>query len=173
MYLFTIRFIREVFKIIIIGKGIPLVKDNIDTDQIIPAEYCLSTKRESFASALFGRWRKDEKFVLNDPAYSNSTILVAGRSFATGSSREYAVWAIKDYGFKVVIAENFGEIFYKNAIINKVLPIKMKYTDIENIWSLLKVDNDAEIKIDLEKEKVFLMRGNLKYNYQLYLKKDI
>ncbi|HFD6321259.1 TPA: hypothetical protein ACF5J8_000435, partial [Staphylococcus aureus] len=67
----------------------------------------------------------------------------------------------------------FGEIFYKNAIINKVLPIKMKYTDIENIWSLLKVDNDAEIKIDLEKEKVFLMRGNLKYNYQLYLKKDI
>lgn len=157
---------------IINGKGIPLVKDDIDTDQIIPAEYCFTTKREDFSEALFGRWRKEKDFILNNKLYSNASILVVGKSFATGSSREYAAWAIKDYGFEVIIAENFGEIFYKNAIINKILPLKMNYDDIKILWKALKNNCNEELTVDVNTGSLYL--NEAMYNFHIsdfYLKK--
>ncbi|UOF90066.1 3-isopropylmalate dehydratase small subunit [Fodinisporobacter ferrooxydans] len=136
------------------GFGLPLLRNNIDTDQIIPARFCYQPKRIGHGGSLFGDWRLDPSFVLNDPSYSGATILVAGREFATGSSREYAVWAIKDYGFKVVIAQSFGDIFYKNAIINDLLPLKTTEQGIESLWSILSRNPKTLIKIDLENETI-------------------
>lgn len=139
---------------IISGTGVPLKKNNIDTDQIIPAEFCLSIQRESFSKALFGRWRKEENFILNNESYNDGTILVVGKSFATGSSREYAVWALKDYGFKIIVAENFGEIFYKNSIINKLLPLKVEYKTIKKIWNILENDSKAKLEFNLKRNEL-------------------
>ncbi|UIR30728.1 3-isopropylmalate dehydratase small subunit [Priestia flexa] len=136
------------------GQGVPLFRNNIDTDQIIPARFCYQAKRSGHGNSLFGDWREDPSFVLNDSRYSEGTILVAGREFATGSSREYAVWAIKDYGFKVVIAQSFGDIFYKNAIINDLLPLKTTEQGIETLWSILVRNPNALIEIDLEAETI-------------------
>jgi len=136
------------------GCGVPLLRNNVDTDQIIPARYCYKPQRVGHADSLFGNWRQDPSFVLNDPNYAGNTILVAGREFATGSSREYAVWAIKDYGFKVVIAESFGDIFYKNAILNDVLPLKTTEQGVETLWEILGRDPQAVIHIDLDKETI-------------------
>ncbi|GEO28051.1 3-isopropylmalate dehydratase small subunit [Alicyclobacillus acidoterrestris] len=136
------------------GRGVPLFRNNIDTDQIIPARFCYKAKRVGHADSLFGDWRKDPSFVLNDPGYDGATILVAGREFATGSSREYAVWALKDYGFKVIIAQSFGDIFYKNAIINDLLPLKTTEKGIESLWDIIVRSPEALIKIDLEVENI-------------------
>lgn len=134
------------------GYGIPLLKNNIDTDQIIPARFCYEPKRTGYKDALFGNWREDPSFILNNPDYNEASILIAGYGFATGSSREYAVWAIKDYGFKVVIAKSFGEIFYKNAILNDVLPLKVSTESINIIWEVLTNNPKASIFIDLIKD---------------------
>lgn len=134
--------------------GVPLFRNNIDTDQIIPARFCYKAKRSGHGESLFGDWRQDPSFVLNDPRYTDAKILVAGREFATGSSREYAVWAIKDFGFKVVIAQSFGDIFYKNAIINDLLPLKTTEEGIESLWNILVRNPKALIKIDLEAETI-------------------
>lgn len=138
------------------GYGVPLVRNNVDTDQIIPARFCYKAQRVGHADSLFGNWRQDPSFVLNDARYAGNTILVAGREFATGSSREYAVWAIKDYGFKVVIAESFGDIFYKNAILNDVLPLKTTEQGVETLWEILGRDPQASIRIDLDKETILI-----------------
>lgn len=136
------------------GRGVPLHRNNIDTDQIIPARFCYQAKRFGHGDSLFGDWRQDPSFVLNDPNYSDADILVAGRAFATGSSREYAVWAIRDYGFKAVIAQSFGDIFYKNAIINDLLPLKTTGQGIETLWRILDRDPKTLIDIDLKAETV-------------------
>jgi len=128
----------------------PLRRNNIDTDQIIPARFCSHVKRTGHGASLFGDWRQDPDFVLNDPSYRQATILVAAREFATGSSREYAVWAIKNYGFDVVIAQSFGDIFYKNAIINDLLPLKTTQEGIEWLWHC--IENDPSVSIDIELE---------------------
>jgi len=132
------------------GQGMPLRRNNIDTDQIIPARFCNHVKRTGHGGSLFGDWRQSSDFVLNDPRYRQATILVAAREFATGSSREYAVWAIKNYGFDVVIAQSFGDIFYKNAIINNLLPLKTTEEGIECLWSCIESDPSMPIAIELE-----------------------
>ncbi|MDQ0416090.1 3-isopropylmalate/(R)-2-methylmalate dehydratase small subunit [Croceifilum oryzae] len=143
------------------GYGMPLVRNNVDTDQIIPARFCYQPKRIGHGESLFGNWRQDPSFVLNDPRYSDATILVAGSEFATGSSREYAVWAIKDYGFQVVIAESFGDIFYKNAIINDLLPLQTTEEGIELLWETLIHAPKSNIQIDLEKEVICFEGGSV------------
>ncbi|MGD6740058.1 3-isopropylmalate dehydratase small subunit [Photobacterium leiognathi subsp. mandapamensis] len=137
------------------GRGMPLKKNNIDTDQIMPARFCYKPTRRGHEHSVFGDWRVEADFVMNNPNYQRATILVAGREFATGSSREFAVWGLKDWGFKVVIAPSFGDIFYKNASINDLLPIMLDERDVETLWKLLLEDHYTEINIDLEKECVF------------------
>ncbi|HBF31887.1 3-isopropylmalate dehydratase small subunit [Rhizobium sp.] len=146
---------------LITGKGMPLHRSDIDTDQIIPARFCYSTERTGFGTGLFGDWREDPDFVLNNPAYNKATVLVAGSAFATGSSREYAVWALKDYGFKVIIAESFGDIFTRNAVINDLLPIKVSAHAIKKIWQEIEANPETELVTDLETMKVSI--GNISF----------
>ncbi|TCP66543.1 3-isopropylmalate dehydratase small subunit [Baia soyae] len=153
------------------GYGMPLVQNNVDTDQIIPARFCYQPKRVGHGESLFGNWRQDPSFVLHDPRYSDATILVAGREFATGSSREYAVWAIKDYGFQVVIAQSFGDIFYKNAIINDLLPLKTTEQGIESLWDALHDNPKSAIHIDLENEVIRFEGGTSPAMMDLHFKK--
>ncbi|MCC8368344.1 3-isopropylmalate dehydratase small subunit [Xenorhabdus sp. PB61.4] len=142
--------IRNIYR----GRGMPLVKNNIDTDQIMPARFCYRHTRRGHDNSVFGDWREDANFIMNNPNYQRATILVTGREFATGSSREYAVWGLKDWGFKVIIAPSFGDIFYKNASINDLLPIILNESDIEIIWEMLFDDYYMEISIDLHHEIV-------------------
>lgn len=145
------------------GRGMPLKKNNIDTDQIMPARFCYKATRNGHENSVFGDWRLEPDFIINNPSYQRSTILVAGREFATGSSREFAVWGLKDWGFKVIIASSFGDIFYKNASGNDLLPIILKDDDIEDIWEMLLNDHYTEISIDLEnhtvlvKDRIFIL----------------
>ncbi len=138
------------------GQGMPMYRNDIDTDQIIPARFCYHVKRTGHGDSLFGDWRQDPQFVLNDPRYRRATILVAGREFATGSSREYAVWAVKDYGFNVVIAQSFGDIFYRNAIINDLLPLKTTADGIEALWRNIEHDPATLIDIDLNADTIIV-----------------
>src|SRR6201995_4390101 len=107
------------------GHVLPLQRSNVDTDQIIPAEYLKRVNRVGFGDGLFAAWREDPSFVLNQPAYADATVLVAGTDFGIGSSREHAVWALVDYGFRVVIAPRFGDIFRNNATKAGLLPVQL------------------------------------------------
>ncbi len=134
---------------------VPLPVENIDTDQIIPARYLSATSREGFGEKLFYDWRYDRdgkpvmSFVLNNPLYSGS-ILVAGRNFGCGSSREHAVWALYDYGFRAVISSFFADIFKNNALNNGLLPIVIPDEDLENLFMLIQKDPGMKVKISLD-----------------------
>lgn len=136
------------------GIGVPLRQSNVDTDQIIPAVYLKRITKTGFDDALFSSWRKDPDFVLNQPEYKNGTVLVAGPDFGTGSSREHAVWALKDYGFRVVIASRFADIFYGNSGKQGLLTAKVAQTDVELIWKELENTPGAEVTVDLENRTV-------------------
>src|SRR5487761_675009 len=118
------------------GRAVPLRRTNVDTDQIIPAVYLKRVTRDGFGDGLFAAWREDPSFVLNQPRYQGTTILVAGRDFGTGSSREHAVWALLDYGFRVVIAPRFGDIFRTNSTKAGLLPVVLPNSDVEALQSL-------------------------------------
>lgn len=136
------------------GVGVPLKQSNVDTDQIIPAVYLKRITKTGFDDALFSSWRKDPEFVLNQPEYKHGTVLVAGPDFGTGSSREHAVWALKDYGFRVVIASRFADIFYGNSAKQGLLTAKVAQTDVELIWKELENTPGAEVTVDLEHRTV-------------------
>ena len=136
------------------GVGVPLKQSNVDTDQIIPAGYLKRITKTGFDDALFSSWRKDPEFVLNQPEYKHGTVLVAGPDFGTGSSREHAVWALKDYGFRVVIASRFADIFYGNSAKQGLLTAKVAQTDVELIWKELEKTPGAEVTVDLEHRTV-------------------
>ncbi len=136
------------------GVGVPLRQSNVDTDQIIPAVYLKRITKTGFDDALFSSWRKDPEFVLNQPGYKHGTVLVAGPDFGTGSSREHAVWALKDYGFRVVIASRFADIFYGNSAKQGLLTAKVAQTDVELIWKELENTPGAEVTVDLEHRTV-------------------
>ena len=119
------------------GVGVPLRRSNIDTDQIIPAVYLKRVTRTGFEDALFARWRTEPDFILNHDAYKNGSVLVAGPDFGTGSSREHAVWALHDYGFRAVLASRFGDIFRGNAGKGGLLTAQVEQSDIELIWKIL------------------------------------
>ena len=132
------------------GIGVPLRRSNIDTDQIIPAKFLKRVTRTGFEDALFARWREDPGFVLNDPVYGPGTVLVAGPDFGTGSSREHAVWALKDYGFRVVLSSRFGDIFRGNSGKAGLLAAQVDQKTIERLWQLLESEPGASVTVDLE-----------------------
>ncbi len=132
------------------GIGVPLRRSNVDTDQIIPAVYLKRVTRTGFDDALFAAWRKDESFVLNDPSYQNGSILVAGPDFGTGSSREHAVWALKDYGFRVVLAPKFADIFRGNAGKQGLVAGVISPEDCESLWKILESNPGTKLTVSLE-----------------------
>ena len=131
------------------GKVMPLRRSDVDTDQIIPAVYLKRVTRTGFEDGLFSAWRDDPAFVLNNPAHTGATILVAGPNFGTGSSRQHAVWALRDWGFKVVIAARFGDIFRGNALKEGLLPVQLDQKAVEALWDLADSEPDKQITVDL------------------------
>ena len=146
------------------GIGVPLRYSNVDTDQIIPAVYLKSVKRTGFQDGLFSNWRKDENFVLNQDPYKNGSVLFAGADFGTGSSREHAVWALGDYGFKAVFSSRFADIFRGNSGKAGMLTGLMEQEDIELIWKQLE-SGDTEVTVDLEARTV-TVGGNV-YSFDI------
>jgi 3-isopropylmalate/(R)-2-methylmalate dehydratase small subunit len=136
------------------GRVLPLRRSNVDTDQIIPAEYLKRVSRVGFGDGLFAAWREDPSFVLNQPAYDGATVLVAGTDFGIGSSREHAVWALVDYGFRVVIAPRFGDIFRNNATKAGLLPVRLPEDIVTALQDAAEADPSAEITVDLEAREV-------------------
>jgi 3-isopropylmalate/(R)-2-methylmalate dehydratase small subunit len=136
------------------GTGIPLRRSNVDTDQIIPAVYLKRVTRSGFEDGLFAAWRNDPDFVLNKPEYKSATILVAGVDFGTGSSREHAVWALQNYGFKVVISSRFADIFRGNSLKGGLLTVILPQNEVESLWSAIEADPSMNIAVDLESKSV-------------------
>ena len=136
---------------IITGTAIPLKRSDVDTDQIIPAEWLKRVERTGFEKGLFSTWRDDRDFVLNDERYAGATVLVAGPSFGVGSSREHAVWALQQYGFDAVIAPSFSDIFRNNCTKNGLAPVAVSMEAVQKIWDAIDADPTVEITIDMER----------------------
>lgn len=136
------------------GTAAPLRRSNVDTDQIIPAEYLKRITRHGFEDGLFSAWRKDDDFVLNRPEYAGVTILVAGPDFGTGSSREHAVWALQDYGFQVVISSRFADIFRGNSGKAGLLTALVDQEVVESLWALIEADPTTPVTVDLQAQTI-------------------
>jgi len=136
------------------GVAAPLRRSDVDTDQIIPAEYLKRVSRTGFADGLFNSWRADPSFVLNDPAYAQASVLVAGHRFGVGSSREHAVWALQDYGFRAVIAPSFGDIFRNNALKGGLLPVVLPDEAVDALWRHAEQAPGASLTVDLVAREV-------------------
>jgi len=136
------------------GTVMPLRRSDVDTDQIIPAVYLKRVTRTGFEDGLFSAWRDDPSFVLNNPAHAGASILVAGPNFGTGSSRQHAVWALRDWGFKAVIAPRFGDIFRGNALKEGLLPVQLELKAVEALWALADSEPDKQITVDLVAREV-------------------
>lgn len=136
------------------GVGVPLRRSNVDTDQIIPAVYLKRVTRSGFEDALFAAWRGDPAFVLNQPAYAQGSVLVAGPDFGTGSSREHAVWALQNYGFAVVISSRFADIFRGNSGKAGLLTAQVAQEDVELLWKLLEEDPGTQVTVDLQERTI-------------------
>jgi len=136
------------------GRALPLRRSNVDTDQIIPAEYLKRISRHGFEDALFAAWRQDPAFVLNDPRYTDVSVLVAGPDFGTGSSREHAVWALQDYGFEVVLSSRFADIFRGNSGKIGLLTAVVDQSVVEALWDLVEADPSTPVTVDLVERQV-------------------
>lgn len=136
------------------GIGVPLRRSNVDTDQIIPAVYLKRVSRTGFEDGLFAAWRQDPSFILNVEPFSRGTVLVAGPDFATGSSREHAVWALMNYGFRVVISSRFADIFRGNSAKQGLVAAQVAQPDVELLWKLLENEPGTEVTVDLEEKTV-------------------
>jgi 3-isopropylmalate/(R)-2-methylmalate dehydratase small subunit len=136
------------------GTVMPLRRSDVDTDQIIPAVYLKRITRTGFEDGLFSAWRDDPAFVLNNPAHSSASILVAGPNFGTGSSRQHAVWALRDWGFKTVVAPRFGDIFRMNALKEGLLPVQLDLAAVEALWAMAEAEPDKQITVDLAAREV-------------------
>jgi 3-isopropylmalate/(R)-2-methylmalate dehydratase small subunit len=136
---------------VITGTGVPLKRSDVDTDQIIPADWLKRVERTGFDKGLFSTWRDDRDFVLNDERYATATVLVAGPAFGVGSSREHAVWAIQQYGFEAVIAPSFSDIFRNNCTKNGLVPVVLDEAIVEAIWAAIEADPATEIVVDMER----------------------
>ena len=147
------------------GIGVPLRRSNVDTDQIIPAVYLKSVSRSGFEEGLFAGWRADPEFILNIPPYDKGSVLVAGPDFGTGSSREHAVWALSDYGFRVVIASRFADIFRGNSGKQGLLAAQVAYEDVERLWEVVEADPGIAVTVDLVERTVTV--GSLKVPFEI------
>ncbi len=137
-----------------VGTGVPLRRSNVDTDQIIPAVYLKRVTRSGFEDGLFAAWRSDPDFVLNQPEFKNGTVLVAGADFGTGSSREHAVWALQNYGFKVVISSRFANIFRGNSQKGGLLTILLSQSEVEDLWVAIEANPALSITVNLAAKSV-------------------
>ena len=137
-----------------VGSAVPLRRSNVDTDQIIPAVYLKRVTRNGFEDGLFSAWRNDPEFVLNQEQYKSATILIAGPEFGTGSSREHAVWALQNYGFKVVISSRFADIFRGNSLKSGLLTVVLPQADVEALWLAVEANPALSITVDLESRTV-------------------
>lgn len=136
------------------GKAVPLRRNNVDTDQIIPAVYMKRITRTGFEDGLFASWRRDPNFVLNRPEHAGANILIAGPDFGTGSSREHAVWALMDYGFRVVISPRFADIFRGNAAKSGLLAIQLNQQQVDQLWETVEAQPDLPINVDLDAQTI-------------------
>ena len=136
------------------GTAVPLRRSNVDTDQIIPAVYLKRVTRSGFEDGLFAAWRNDPEFVLNKTEYQNGTILVAGVDFGTGSSREHAVWALQNYGFKVIISSRFADIFRGNSAKGGLLTVILPQDQVEKLWEEIEREPSTQVTVDLEQRTV-------------------
>ncbi|RZS87021.1 3-isopropylmalate dehydratase small subunit [Motilibacter rhizosphaerae] len=136
------------------GTAVPLRRSNVDTDQIIPAVFLKRVTRTGFEDALFSAWRQDPEFVLNDPRFATGTVLVAGPDFGTGSSREHAVWALNDYGFRVVISSRFADIFRGNSLKQGLLTAQVDQSVVERLWDIVEADPTTEVTVDLQAKQI-------------------
>lgn len=132
------------------GTGVPLRRSNVDTDQIIPAVFLKRVTRSGFEDGLFSAWRNDPEFVLNQEAFKGGTVLVAGPDFGTGSSREHAVWALQNYGFKAVISSRFADIFRGNSLKGGLLTVIISQAEVEALWAAIESDPKTAITVDLD-----------------------
>jgi len=137
-----------------VGTALPLRRSNVDTDQIIPAVYLKRVTKSGFEDGLFAAWRNDPEFVLNKPEYAGATVLVAGVDFGTGSSREHAVWALQNYGFKAVLSSRFADIFRGNSQKAGLLTVVLPQESIEAIWAAIEADPKVSLTVDLEAKNV-------------------
>ena len=149
----------------ITGRGVPLPRRDIDTDQIIPSRYLKRIERTGFGEGLFAEWRADPAFVLNDPRYAGAQILITGANFGCGSSREHAAWALEDHGFRAVVAERFADIFRGNALKIGLLPIELPAETIEALVTA--VTTDPAISIDIDVAKRTLRCGRIAVSFPL------
>lgn len=150
------------------GIGVPLRRSNVDTDQIIPAVYLKRVTKTGFEDGLFSAWRSDPDFVLNRPAYSKGSVLVAGSDFGTGSSREHAVWALRDYGFQAVLSSRFADIFRGNAGKQGLVAAQLSQDDIEQIWKILEENPGSEITVDLVERQVHAGEATFRFDLDDY-----
>jgi len=150
------------------GAGIPLRRSNVDTDQIIPAVYLKRVTRSGFEDGLFAAWRNDPEFVLNKAEFKSATILVAGVDFGTGSSREHAVWALQNYGFKVVISSRFADIFRGNSLKGGLLTVILPQVEIEKLWAAIEADPTMSITVDLESKSVSYKNERISFDLDDY-----
>ena len=149
------------------GVGVPLRRSNVDTDQIIPAVYLKRVTRTGFEDGLFAAWRSDPEFVLNQPSYASGTVLVAGPDFGTGSSREHAVWALQNYGFKVVLSARFADIFRGNSGKAGLLAAQTDEKVIQALWSYVEDNPGGEITVDLESKTVRTADGSVEDSFDI------
>ncbi|HEX6683567.1 MAG TPA: 3-isopropylmalate dehydratase small subunit [Candidatus Limnocylindrales bacterium] len=133
-----------------IGTAVPLRRSNVDTDQIIPAVYLKRVTKTGFEDGLFSAWREDPGFVLNNPAYAGASVLIAGPEFGTGSSREHAVWALMDYGFRVVISPRYGDIFRGNSLKQGLLTVELPQEAVDALWDTVEQSPTTTVEVDLE-----------------------
>ena len=149
------------------GTGVPLRASNVDTDQIIPARYLKSVKRTGFSEGLFSNWRSDDNFVLNQAQFKDGSVLFAGSDFGTGSSREHAVWALSEYGFRAVFSSRFADIFRGNAGKSGLLTGLMEQEDIELIWKQLEA-GETQVTVDLEARTVMVGENTYRFDIDDY-----
>jgi 3-isopropylmalate/(R)-2-methylmalate dehydratase small subunit len=150
------------------GRVLPLRRSNVDTDQIIPAVYLRRVTRSGFEDGLFAAWRQDPDFVLNLPQYAGASILVAGPDFGTGSSREHAVWALQNYGFKAVLSPRFADIFRGNSLKGGLLTVELPATVVEQIWAAVEADPAIEVTVDLAARQVRWPGGEAAFELDEY-----
>ena len=150
------------------GAGVPLRRSNVDTDQIIPAVYLKRVTRSGFEDGLFSAWRNDPEFVLNQEAFKGGTVLVAGPDFGTGSSREHAVWALQNYGFKAVISSRFADIFRGNSLKGGLLTVIISQDEVEKLWATIEADPTTSITVDLDSRTVSYGSTNLSFDLDDY-----
>ena len=150
------------------GRVLPLRRSNVDTDQIIPAVYLKRITRDGFEDGLFAAWRKDPEFVLNLPQYEGATVLVAGPEFGTGSSREHAVWALQNYGFRIVISPRFADIFRGNSLKGGLLTIELPEPVVERLWALAESDPSSRVTVDLQARTVAFADESVSFDLDDY-----